>query len=240
MNSSPAPLYKRILLKISGEALQGANNFGISHEVISGLAEEIRQVHDLGVEIAIVTGGGNFFRGIRASEIGIDRANADYMGMLATVLNGIALRDALEKTGLETRLVSALEINKVAEPYVRRRAMRHLEENRIVIFSAGTGNPFFTTDTAAALRAIETEADIFLKATMVDGVFNADPKKVNTAVKYDSINYNEVIERDLKVMDHSAVILCKENSMKIKAFNLTIAGNIYRAITDKKLGTTIE
>ncbi len=236
------PCYKRILLKLSGESLKGDNSAGtgISGTVISGIAREIRQVHDLGVQVAVVTGGGNFFRGVRSNTLGISRSAADYMGMVATIINGIALREVLEKQGLHARLVSALEIKAAAEPFSRRRALRHLEKGRIVIFSAGTGNPFFTTDTAAALRAVEIEADVFLKATMVEGVYSDDPKKVKDSVKFHRISYAEVIARELKVLDITAVTLCKENNLPIKIFNITKPGNIIKAVTDKHIGTTIE
>jgi uridylate kinase len=233
------PQYKRIVLKLSGEALRGEKSFGISQEVITEIAEEIRTIHDLGVEIALVTGGGNFFRGVRANQLGIDRVPADYMGMLATIINGLALQDALEKHGLVTRLISALEITEIAEPFIPRRATRHLEKGRVVIFSSGTGNPFFSTDTAAALRAIELKADILLKATMVDGVFSDDPKKVKDAVKYEQISHSEVLTRELKVLDGTAVTLCKENQLAIKIFDITKKGNIYKAVTSNQLGTLI-
>ncbi|MCP4213284.1 MAG: UMP kinase [bacterium] len=231
--------YKRIVLKLSGEALKGSQDYGINHDTISYIADEIRRLHDMGVEIAVVTGGGNFFRGVAADKVGIDRASADYMGMLATVMNGIALRDVLEKKGLPVRLVSALEIKEVAEPFVNKTVRMHLDHGRIVIFVAGTGNPFFTTDTAAALRAIEIKADVFLKATMVEGVYSADPKKVKNTVKYDNISYDEVIARELKVLDITAVTLCKENNLHIKIFDITKEGNIYKAVTDKNIGTSI-
>ena len=233
------PQYKRIVLKLSGEALRGEKSFGISQEVITEIAQEIRTIHDLGVEIALVTGGGNFFRGVRANQLGIDRVPADYMGMLATIINGLALQDALEKNGLVTRLISALEITEIAEPFIPRRATRHLEKGRVVIFSSGTGNPFFSTDTAAALRAIELKADILLKATMVDGVFSDDPKKVKDAVKYEHISHSEVLTRELKVLDGTAVTLCKENQLAIKIFDITKKGNIYKAVTSNQLGTLI-
>jgi len=234
------PCYKRILLKLSGEALKGDNDSGISETTITGIAREIRQVHDLGVQVAVVTGGGNFFRGVRSNTLGITRAAADYMGMVATILNGIALQDVLENQGLQARLVSALEIKAVAEPFSRRNAVRHLEEGRVVIFSAGTGNPFFTTDTAAALRAIEIEADVLLKATLVEGVYSDDPHKVKDTVKFDHISYAEVIAKELKILDITAVTLCKENHLPIKIFNITKKGNILKAITDKHIGTTID
>ena len=235
-----APLYKRILLKLSGEALQSDQLFGISNSTINEIADEITHIHSLGIQIAIVTGGGNFFRGVRADELGIGRASADYMGMLATIINGIALQDTLEKKGIVTRLISALEIKAIAEPFIRRRAIRHLEKGRIVIFSAGTGSPFFTTDTAAALRAIEIKADILLKATKVDGVYTDDPTTNSKATKFDQISYTEVINRELRVMDSTAVTLCKENNLQIKIFNITGKGNISNAISSNKIGTLIK
>ena len=235
-----ASLYKRVVLKLSGEALKGDEQFGISPERIGKIVGQIKQIHQLGVELAIVTGGGNFFRGVRSNNLGINRASADYMGMLATVINGIALQDALEKEGMVTRLISALEIKAVAEPFIRRRIMRHLKKDRIIIFSAGTGSPFFTTDTAAALRAIEIRADILLKATMVDGAFSADPHKVKDVVKYDTISYAEVLAKDLRVIDSTSVTLCKENKLPIKIFNITPEGNIFRSVTDEKIGTLIQ
>ncbi len=234
------PQYKRIVLKLSGEALRGEKSFGISQEVITEISEEIKKIHYLGVEIALVTGGGNFFRGVRANQLGIDRVPADYMGMLATIINGLALQDTLEKNGLDTRLISALEITEIAEPFIPRRATRHLEKGRVIIFSSGTGNPFFSTDTAAALRAIELKADILLKATMVDGVFSDDPKKVKDAVKYKKISHSEVLTRELKVIDGTAVTLCKENQLAIKIFDITKKGNIYKAVTSNQLGTLIK
>ena len=233
------PCYKRVVLKLSGEALKGDDGSSISPSVIDNIAEEIRQLHERGVEIAIVTGGGNFFRGINADKLGIDRASADYMGMLATIINGIALQNALEKKGLSVRLVSAIEIKEVAEPFVYKRVNQHLAKARVVIFAAGTGNPYFTTDTSAALRAIEINADVFLKATKVDGVYPDDPKKVKNLVKFDHISYDEVISRELKVIDGTAVTLCKENNLLIKVFNITKKGNIVKAITDKNIGTSI-
>ncbi len=223
MAAGPAR-YKRILLKLSGEALQGGDSFGINHDVISEIAAEIKEVHELGVEIAIVTGGGNFFRGAKAGELGIDRASADYMGMLATMINGIALQNALEKKGVHCRLISALAVKEIAEPFIPRRAIRHLEKGRVVIFAAGTGNPFFTTDTAAALRAIEIKADILLKATKVEGVFSADPKKVKNATQFRHISYAEVLAKELKVMDSTAISLSKDNGLCIKIFNITGKG----------------
>ena len=233
------PCYKRILLKLSGEALKGDEDSCFSKTVITGIIGEIKQVHDLGVEIAVVIGGGNLFRGDRSNNLGLDRATADYMGMLATIINGIALGDLLGKTGLETRLVSALEIKAVAESYMRRAVLRHLENKRVVIFAAGTGSPFFTTDTAAALRAIEIKADIFLKATMVDGAYSDDPKKNKNSIKFDRLSYAEVLDKKLKVLDSTAVTLCQENHLPIKIFNITKKGNLVKAITDEHLGTII-
>jgi len=233
------PKSRRILLKISGEALKGDREFGISNSVIDDISNEIKQAHDYGVEIAIVTGGGNFIRGNRQKELGIDRASADYMGMLATVINGIALQDTFEKKGLITRLVSALEITEIAEPFIRRRVIRHLEKGRIIIFTAGTGSPFFSTDTAAALRAIEIKADILLKATMVEGVFSDDPKKVKEVVKFDQISYSEILSKELKVIDSTAITLCKENKLELKIFDLTKKGNIFKAIINKNIGTLV-
>lgn len=233
------PCYKRVVLKLSGESLKGDLPFGINEDVIADIAAQVKRIHDLGVEVAIVTGGGNFFRGVRSNTLGIARASADYMGMLATLINGIALRDTMEQHGLQARLVSALHIHSVAEPFIRNRVIHHLDKGRVVIFATGTGNPFFTTDTAAALRAIETGADILLKATMVDGVYSDDPKKVKNTVKYDHISYNDVLANELKILDSTAVTLCKENRLPIKIFNITQKGNIINAITDEHIGTTI-
>jgi uridylate kinase len=233
------PRYKRILLKLSGEALRGKESFGISESAIDEIADEIKEISSLGIQIAIVPGGGNFFRGARSNNLAIDRASADYMGMLATLINGIALQDALEKKGMVTRLVSALEIKSIAEPFIRRRAIRHLEKGRIIIFAAGTGSPFFSTDTAAALRAIELKADVLLKATLVDGVFSTDPKKDTNAVKYDKISYSEILNKNLKVIDGTAVTLCKDNKVKVIIFDITRKGNIYKAATSQRIGTFI-
>lgn len=234
-----SPCYKRVVLKLSGEALKGEKSSGISDAIIDDIAAQIKQVHALGVEIAVVIGGGNFFRGGRGNNFGIERAPADYMGMLATIMNGIALQGVFEKKGLQTRLVSALEVKAIAEPFARRRVLEHLEKGRVVIFSGGTGNPFFTTDTAAALRAIEINADVLLKATMVDGIYADDPKKVKGLEKYDHISYSEVLAQDLKVMDSTAVALCKENQLHIKIFNITKSGNILKVITQKDMGSSI-
>ena len=233
------PCYQRVLLKLSGEALKGDEASGISRAVITGIAGEIKQIHDLGIEIAIVIGGGNFFRGDRSNNLGIERTAADYMGMLATIINGIALRDVMEKIGLPARLVSALEIKAAAEPFNRGAVLHYLENRQVVIFAAGTGNPLFSTDTAAALRAIEIKADVFLKATLVDGAYSDDPRKVENSTKFDHITYEEVIKRKLKVLDITAVTLCQEHQMPIKIFNITTRGNILKAITDGHIGTII-
>lgn len=232
--------YKRILLKISGEALAGRQGYGIDPDIIMGIAKEIRDVVDLGVQLAIVIGGGNIFRGLAASSAGMDRASADYMGMLATVMNSLALQDALEKAGVITRVQSAIEMQEIAEPYIRRRAVRHLEKGRVVIFGAGTGNPFFTTDTAASLRAIEINAEIILKATKVDGVYNADPNKDKDAVKYDQLSYLDVLKQGLKVMDSTATSLCMDNDLPILVFDLTSSGNIKRVVCGEQIGTIVK
>lgn len=234
-----APYCKRVVLKLSGEALKGDRTYGISPTILEDIAGEIRQVHERGVEIAIVIGGGNFFRGIEAAQLGIERTSADYMGMLATIINGIALQNALEKNGLRVRLVSALDIKEVAEPFIAKKVRRHLDKGQVVIFAAGAGNPFFTTDTAAALRAVEIGADLLLKGTMVDGAYADDPKKVKNLVKFDHISYDEVIARALKVMDITAVTLCKDNHLHIKIFNITQKGNIVKAVTDRNIGTSV-
>ena len=224
------PRFKRILLKLSGEALAGEQGYGIEPPVLDRIAEEIREIHVLGVELAIVVGGGNIFRGLQASASGMDRASADYMGMLATVINGLALQNTLEKAGLMTRCQSAIDMPAVAEPYIRRRAIRHLEKGRIVIFAAGTGNPFFTTDTAAALRAVEIGAEVILKATKVDGVYSADPVHDPSAVRLDHLSYIEVLNRGLRVMDTTAISLCMENKLPIVVFNLNRPGNLHRVV----------
>ncbi len=237
---SRKPSYKRILLKLSGEALAGQQGYGIDPDIIAGVAREIREVVDLGVQIAIVIGGGNIFRGVAASSAGMDRASADYMGMLATVMNSLALQDALEKAGVITRVQSAIEMQAIAEPYIRRRAVRHLEKGRVVIFGAGTGNPFFTTDTAASLRAIEIGAEIILKATKVDGVYNADPAKYKDAVKYDRLSYLDVLKQGLEVMDSTATSLCMDNDLPILVFDLTTSGNIQRVVCGDQIGTVVK
>jgi uridylate kinase len=238
--SQQEPFYKRVLLKISGEALVGKMGYGISPGVLKGIASEIREIHELGVEIAIVIGGGNIFRGLSANAQGIDRATADYMGMLATVINGLALHDALEKKGVSTRLLTAIEMREIAEPYIRRRATRHLEKGRVVIFSAGTGNPYFTTDTAASLRAMEIGADVILKATKVDGVYDTDPMINKEARKLSEVTYIEILERDLKVIDATAISLSRDNKLPIIIFNLTQKGNIKRVILGESIGTIIK
>ncbi|MBW1979743.1 MAG: UMP kinase [Deltaproteobacteria bacterium] len=232
--------YRRILLKISGEALMGDASYGISPEVISTVAREIVEVGDLGVQVAMVIGGGNIFRGVAAAAYGMDRALADNMGMLATVMNALALQDALERLGAQTRVQSAISMIQVAEPYIRRRAIRHLEKGRVVIFAAGTGNPYFTTDTAAALRAMEIHAEVILKATKVDGVYPADPTTHAGVKKYDRLTYLEVLQKQLKVMDATAVSLAMDNAMPIIVFNLTTASNIKRAVCGEPVGTLVE
>lgn len=234
------PSYKRILLKLSGEALAGQQAYGIDPDVIRGIAMEVREVVDLGVQVALVIGGGNIFRGVAASSSGMDRASADYMGMLATVMNSLAMQDALEKTGVITRVQSAIEMQQIAEPYIRRRAVRHLEKGRVVIFGAGTGNPFFTTDTAASLRAIEIGAEVILKATKVDGVYNADPAKNPDATKYDTLTYLDVLKMGLQVMDSTATSLCMDNNLPITVFDLTQKGNIKRVVCGEAIGTTVK
>lgn len=238
--SKTEPRYKRILLKLSGEALAGQQGFGIDPDVIRGIAKEVRDVANLGVQVALVIGGGNIFRGVAAASKGMDRASADYMGMLATMINSLALQDALEKCGVITRVQSAIEMQTVAEPYIRRRAVRHLEKGRVVIFGAGTGNPFFTTDTAASLRAIEIGAEVILKATKVDGVYNADPAKDSTAVKYQNLNYLDVLKMGLQVMDSTATSLCMDNNLPIIVFNLTEYGNIRKVVCGEPIGTIVK
>jgi uridylate kinase len=233
------PRYKRILLKLSGEALMGDDNFGIDNQTLERIAAEVKEVHDLGVEVAVVIGGGNIFRGLAASAHGMDRASADYMGMLATVMNSLALQDALERAGCLTRVLSAIEIREVAEPYIRRRAMRHLEKGRVVIFAAGTGNPYFTTDTAASLRAMEIHADVLLKATKVDGVYDQDPRKFADARRFERLTYIEVLQRNLQVMDSTAIALCRDNALAIVVFDLRQRGNIRRVVTGEPIGTLV-
>ena len=239
MPSDPAPFYNRILLKLSGEALMGDQQFGVDPAVANRIAQDIAQIQARGVETAIVIGGGNIFRGLAASARGMDRATADYMGMLATVINGLAQQDALEQHGVLTRVVTAIEMRAVAEPFIRRRAIRHLEKKRVVIFAAGTGNPYFTTDTAAALRAMEIKAEVILKGTKVDGVYTADPMIDRTATKYPTISYLQVLERQLKVMDATAISLCMDNKLPIVVFNLREPGNIGRVVMGEPIGTTV-
>ena len=235
-----APAYKRVLLKLSGEALMGRQAFGVDPQVAGTIAREVREVHRLGVEIAIVIGGGNIFRGLSATAQGMERVSGDLMGMLATVINAIALQDALEKAGVFTRVLSAIEMREVAEPFIRRRAIRHLEKRRVVLFAAGIGNPYFSTDTAAALRAMEVKAEVILKATKVDGIFDADPMKVKDARMFDRISYIDVIGKGLKAMDATAISLCMENHMPIVVFNLGRSGNIKRAVLGEKIGTVVK
>jgi uridylate kinase len=232
--------YKRILLKISGEVLTGDGDYGIDSEVICQIAQEIKEVKNLGVEVAIVIGGGNIFRGMAASAKGMDRASADYMGMLATVMNGLALQDALEKIDVYTRVQTAIEMREIAEPYIRRRAIRHLEKGRVVIFAAGTGNPYFTTDTTASLRAVEIGAEAILKGTKVDGIYNADPLLNKRAQKYDELTYLEVLKKQLRVMDATAISLCLDNRIPIIVFNLKKKGNIKRVVFGEKVGTKVK
>jgi uridylate kinase len=234
-----APAYRRILLKASGEALMGAQNYGVDVKVARSIAEEIKAVRDLGVEVAVVVGGGNIFRGVSESAGDMDRSSADYIGMLATVMNAVVLQDALEKVGVHTRVLSAIHIPQVGEPFIRRRAIRHLEKGRVVIFAAGTGNPYFTTDSAAALRALEIKADAILKATKVDGVYTADPVKDPAATRYDCITYQEVLEQHLKVMDASAISLCMDNDLPIVVFNMRTPGNIVRVVSGETVGTRV-
>ena len=233
------PAYKRILLKLSGESLLGDVPYGIDLDTAKSIAQEIKETHDLGVQVAIMIGGGNIFRGINGTEAGMDRASADYMGLLATIMNGIALQDALEKEGVFTRHISAIEIKAIAEPFIKRTVIRHLEKRRIVIFSAGIGSPYFTTDTAAALRALEIKAQVILKATKVDGVYTADPLVDKTSRKFSSIKYLDVIKKGLKIMDTTAISLCKDNKLPIIIFNLKRRGNIKKVVLGQKVGTRI-
>ena len=234
------PVYKRVLLKLSGEALLGENSFGISPDVISLIAEEIKEVITLGVQLGVVIGGGNIFRGMEAGAKGIDRTSADYMGMLATVMNSLALQSVLERIGVETRVQSAIEMKEVAEPYIKRRAIRHLEKGRVVIFAAGTGNPYFTTDTAASLRAVEMQADVIVKGTKVDGVYDKDPSAFEDARMFSKITYLDVLKRDLKVMDLTAITLCRDNNLPIVVFNIRKKGNIKGVIAGQSIGTVVE
>lgn len=233
------PFYKRVLLKLSGEALMGDQEFGISSDVIYSYAKQIKEIVDLGVEVSIVIGGGNIFRGISGATQGVDRVTGDHMGMLATVINSLALQNAIEKLGVPTRVQTAIEMPKIAEPFIKRKAQRHLEKGRVVIFGAGTGNPYFTTDTAAALRAIEMNTEAVLKATKVDGIYDKDPVKYADAVKYNVVTYTEVLNKDLKVMDATAISLCRENKLPIVVFNSLEEGNIKKVIMGEKIGTVV-
>ena len=233
------PVFRRILLKLSGEALLGSRGFGVDPETVHRIAQEVHDVHQLGVQVAIVVGGGNFIRGVAASAQGVDRVVADHMGMLATVINALALQDALEKRGSATRVVTAIEMREVAEPFIRRRAIRHIEKGRVVVLAAGTGNPYFSTDTAAALRAMELKADVILKATKVDGVYDADPKKVPGAKMFAQITYLDVLSRGLAVMDTTAISMCMDNSLPIIVFNLNVPGNLGRVVLGEKIGSLV-
>jgi uridylate kinase len=233
------PKYRRIILKVTGEVFAGPHKFGIDGKTVKAFAEEIKEVKDLGCELALVIGGGNIFRGAVASDIGMDRASADTMGMLATVINSLALQDALEKLGVSTRVLSAIEMRQVAEPYIRRRATRHLEKGRVVIFAGGTGNPYFTTDTTASLRAMEVGAEVILKATKVEGVYDADPLKHEGARKFEELTYIEVLNRQLKVMDSTAISLCMDNQLPIIVFNIMEKGNIKRVVSGEPIGTIV-
>ena len=231
--------YKRILLKLSGESLMGSNQYGIDPKRLNEYAEEIKAIVDKGIEVAIVIGGGNIFRGVAGASNGMDRVQGDYMGMLATCINGLALQSAIETTGVQTRLLTAIKMEQVAEPFIKRRAVRHLEKGRVVIFGAGTGNPYFTTDTAAVLRAIEISADVILKGTRVDGIYTADPEKDSTATKYDTITYKNVIEKGLKVMDMTAFTLSEENNLPIVVFDMDTKGNLQKLLSGDSIGTVV-
>lgn len=233
------PFYKRVLLKLSGEALMGEQEFGISSDVIASYARQIKEIADLGVEVSVVIGGGNIFRGLSGATQGVDRVTGDHMGMLATVINSLALQNSIEKLGVQTRVLTAIEMPKIAEPFIKRRAQRHLEKGRVVIFGAGTGNPYFTTDTAAALRAIEMNTEVVLKATKVDGIYDKDPVKYADAVKYETVTYTEVLNKNLKVMDATAISLCRENKLPIIVFDSLTEGNIKKVIMGEKIGTTV-
>jgi uridylate kinase len=235
----PTPVYKRILLKLSGEALAAGQGFGVDNNRVHEIAAELKDVHALGIELAIVVGGGNFFRGVAEQAKAMDRVSADHMGMLATVINALALQDALEKQELPTRVLSAIEMNQVAEPFIRRRAIRHLEKGRVVIFAAGTGNPYFSTDTAASLRAMEIKADVIMKATKVNGIYDADPVLVKEAVQFDQISYIDILKKGLRVMDATAISLCRENNLPIIIFNLNTHGNIRRVVLGEKVGSLV-
>ena len=234
------PLYKRVLLKLSGESLMGDNAFGLDPKILEQYANDIKAVTDMGVQVALVIGGGNIYRGMNEKETGIERAQGDYMGMLATVINGIAMQSMLEKVGVQTRLQSAIKMDQVAEPFIRRKAIRHLEKGRVVIFGAGTGNPYFTTDTAGSLRAVEINADAILKGTRVDGIYDSDPEKNKDAVKFETITFNEAISKNLKVMDMTAFTLCQENQMPILVFDMNTMGNLYKVISGENIGTVVK
>jgi uridylate kinase len=239
-SNSAGPAYRRVLLKLSGEALMGSQNYGIDVDVARTVAEELKAISGLGVEVAVVVGGGNIFRGVSKSAGNMDRSSADYIGMLATVMNGVVLQDALEKLDVHSRVISAIDLPQLAEPFIRRRAIRHLEKGRVVIFVAGTGNPYFTTDSAAALRALEIRAEVILKGTKVEGVYSADPMKDTAATRYDCITYQEVLERQLKVMDASAISLCMDNNLPIVVFNMRVPGNIGRVVNGEEgVGTKV-
>jgi uridylate kinase len=231
--------YKRILLKLSGESLMGTKGFGIDSEVLKFFAMEVKKVHDLGAEVGLVIGGGNIYRGLSAGSQGIDRATGDYMGMLATMINSLALQNAIEKTGITSRLMSAIKMEAIAEPYIRRRAIRHLEKGRVVILGAGTGHPYFSTDTAASLRAVEIGADVIIKGTRVNGVFDSDPEKNNDAVKFDSITYMDILKKNLRIMDLTAVSLCQENNLPMIVFNMDVQDNLYKLVKGENVGTVI-
>ncbi len=235
----PKSRYKRILLKLSGEALMGEGKYGIAPKSLAAIAQDVKDCVDLGIEVALTIGGGNIFRGVSGATEGMDRSSADYMGMLATVINSVALQDALERIGVEPRIQSAIEAHQVAEPYIRRRAIRHLEKRRVVIFAAGTGNPYFTTDTAASLRAMEIHADVLLKATKVDGVYTDDPKKNPAATKFRHLSYLDVLKKNLKVMDSTAISLCMDNDLPIVVFDSTARGNVKRVVQGEEIGTTV-
>jgi uridylate kinase len=232
-------VFRRILLKVSGESLAGPEGFGIEPHAVDRIANEVKEIHEMGVEVALVIGGGNIFRGLKAAAKGMDRTTADQMGMLATIINGLALQNALEKMGTLTRVQSAIEIQQLAEPFIRRKAMRHLEKGRIVIFAAGTGNPYFTSDTAASLRAVEMSADIILKGTRVDGVYDSDPELNSSAVRYEKLTYFEVIQHQLKVMDSTSVTLCMDNDLPIRVFNIMVPGNLKRIMMGENVGTLV-
>lgn len=232
--------YKRILLKLSGESLMGKKGFGIDHNVLNFFSTEVKKVHDLGVQLGIVIGGGNIYRGLSAGDQGIDRVTGDQMGMLATVINSLALQNAIEHKGIYTRLMSAIHMEEIAEPYIRRRAIRHLEKGRVVIFGAGTGHPYFSTDTAASLRAVEVEADVIIKGTRVDGVFDSDPEKNSNALKSDNISYLDILKKDLRIMDLTAISLCQENNLPMVVFNMDIPDNLLKLVNGENIGTAIK